>query len=299
MLLLFLLASSVVGTLLLSAYLFLLTLEQTGFIDAKDPNKWRGLPSSLLYVITKIIAYVLPYRVTNDAGDLKGSKVIFVCNHQLGAMEVPALFSAIYSATGVYPRGLADRFHYLIPIHKQMITVMGGILGDRALCSRAMEAGYPLLVFPGGSDEVLRSKKTPRYSLQWKERKGFARLALEHGYTIVPVSSIGGDEQFWIWFEFPLKLVFRLIGDKRSQKDLVFPVFLPNLQFQYQYIRLGNQIDTSQFHDNRFDEAIITSLRDQTRDELHHGFEVLKKQQSGDPDRFLGLARRWNKPRTL
>ena len=305
------LAVSTSFTAFLSA-LFLLYLQ--GYIRPNDPASWKGVPEPLLKLSCQLIAFFMPYEMFFDTEVFKQletalgqrkAKVIFVCNHQLGALEVPVLIASIYLATGIYPRGLADRFHFQVPIHSQMVTLMGGILGDRQLCSKAMEAQEPLLVFPGGSKEVLRSKNTPRYTLQWGDRRGFAKLALLHGYTIIPVSSIGADEQFLTLFDFPISWFYRLIGDKRGKTDsAVLPIFVPKFNFQKQYVRLNKPVlavhlgddgkATSDSDKGGFEEAVC-SIRDETRDQLLSGLSFLQKVQSEDVDRFLTLKHfcRW------
>ena len=56
-----------------------------------------------------------------------------------------------------------------------------------------MRAGESILVFPGGGREVFKHKGE-KYRLIWKERMGFARLAIEHGYPIVPLAAVGAEE---------------------------------------------------------------------------------------------------------
>lgn len=265
-------------------YLVCFILEKTGHIDKKNPENWSSVPNCFLNFLTDIVTGLFRFEVINEAGDLSGKKVIFVCNHQLGSMEVPILFTAIYQKFSIYPRGLADRFHYRIPIHSHFLTLMGGVPGERGICSQAMNNDIPLLVFPGGSNEVLRTSTTPRYSLQWGDRSGFARLAIQHGYTIVPVSSIGADEQFLILFEFPISWVFKLFGDSRAKKTQYLPIIFPNFNFQKQYVKIHKPIETALLSKGNPEE--ILRVRDQTRDVMNEGFECLKRIQKGDTNRF-------------
>jgi 1-acyl-sn-glycerol-3-phosphate acyltransferase len=52
-----------------------------------------------------------------------------------------------------------------------------------------------ILVFPGGSREV-NKRRGQQYQLLWRERIGFARLAIKHGYPIVPFAAVGADDMF-------------------------------------------------------------------------------------------------------
>ena len=50
-----------------------------------------------------------------------------------------------------------------------------------------------MLVFPGSGREVTK-RKGEAYKVIWKERTGFARMAIEHGYPITPFASVGPEE---------------------------------------------------------------------------------------------------------
>ena len=41
---------------------------------------------------------------------------------------------------------------------------------------------------------MFRPLNTPPYALNWGNRAGFAKYALENGYDIIPVSSVGFEE---------------------------------------------------------------------------------------------------------
>jgi 1-acyl-sn-glycerol-3-phosphate acyltransferase len=59
-----------------------------------------------------------------------------------------------------------------------------------------MEDGRSILVFPGGGREVTK-RRGEKYRLIWGERMGFARMAIECGYPIVPVASAAGTPPGW------------------------------------------------------------------------------------------------------
>jgi 1-acyl-sn-glycerol-3-phosphate acyltransferase len=59
--------------------------------------------------------------------------------------------------------------------------------------TRALERDAALLVYPGGDHETYRpSWESGR--IDFAGRRGFAKLAIEHGCPIVPVVAIGGQE---------------------------------------------------------------------------------------------------------
>ena len=69
----------------------------------------------------------------------------------------------------------------------------GAVLAHPDVCSALMEAGHDLLVFPGGAAEANKTAQE-RYSLVWRERYGFVRMAAKHGYNITPFGMVGPDE---------------------------------------------------------------------------------------------------------
>jgi 1-acyl-sn-glycerol-3-phosphate acyltransferase len=119
--------------------------------------------------------------------------VLFVCNHSVwGLADIAAILGA-YKITGIPVRGLADRIHFKNPPLGKFLKRAGAVVGDPQICAALMEDGQNVLVFPGGGREVMK-KRREVYELVWKERLGFVRLALKHGYDIVPVGIVGGDE---------------------------------------------------------------------------------------------------------
>ena len=67
------------------------------------------------------------------------------------------------------------------------------VRGTRDNVRALMRERQTILVFPGGSREV-NKRRGQQYQLLWRERIGFARLAIEHGYPIVPFAAVGADE---------------------------------------------------------------------------------------------------------
>jgi 1-acyl-sn-glycerol-3-phosphate acyltransferase len=95
--------------------------------------------------------------------------------------------------------GVERRFHQLA--HNLVLSMPGlGFLRKYGVVAaspenadRALASGAALLVYPGGDHEVHRPS-WERNEVNFDGRRGFVRLALEHGVPIVPVVSIGGQE---------------------------------------------------------------------------------------------------------
>lgn len=201
------------------------------------PSPW------LLQLITTMILKLWPVTVYWKEKDFpKSSKILYVANHVTLGLDAPSLMSSIYQQTGHLPRGLGDTSHFNIPIHSHFIRYFGVVLGSPENCSKLMKDGQPIIVYPGGGREVMRKTTDKPYTLMWGERMGFARLAIEHGYTIIPVASIGIEDNIQIVYDIPLTPIMRCMKDKRT--DMTFPLILPKAIGRL-YFSFGENVDTS------------------------------------------------------
>lgn len=121
---------------------------------------------------------------------------LLVGNHTLyGVFDVPLLIAQIYHDRHILVRGLADHFHYAVPGWRTLLDRSGCVHGTPANCSRLMEAGEHVMVFPGGAREVCK-RRGEQYQLVWKQRTGFCRLAIQHQYPIIPFAVVGPDDAY-------------------------------------------------------------------------------------------------------
>jgi 1-acyl-sn-glycerol-3-phosphate acyltransferase len=89
---------------------------------------------------------------------------------------------------------------------------------------RLMERGDNLVVYPGGAREVCK-KKGEAYELKWSDRTGFVRMAIAHGYDIIPVAAIGAEEAFTVVKDandFIEKNIFGKLMKKAGLVDSMF-----------------------------------------------------------------------------
>jgi 1-acyl-sn-glycerol-3-phosphate acyltransferase len=139
--------------------------------------------------------YFNPIFLNSHQLDLS-KPALFVGNHTIyGLLDVPFLIKHIRLEHGVHLRSLGDRMHFHVPLWRDFLVEGGMVLGNPDNCHALMNAGESILVFPGGAREVMR-RKGEKYQLIWKQRTGFARLAIEHGYDIIPFASVGPDDCF-------------------------------------------------------------------------------------------------------
>ena len=138
--------------------------------------------------------YFRPMFFGSDQLDLS-RPALFVGNHTLyGVLDVPYILQHLYiKNNGKSVRSLGDQAHFSVPIWRDALQANGMVLGDPKVCDGLMEAGESVLVFPGGAREVMK-RRDEKQMLVWKQRLGFVRIAIKHGYDIIPFASLGPDE---------------------------------------------------------------------------------------------------------
>ncbi|KAJ3022052.1 UNVERIFIED_CONTAM: hypothetical protein HDU68_009336 [Siphonaria sp. JEL0065] len=243
-------------------------------------------PKYVLMVLYAPFRWLFPLRtkgLDNLIDVLKNNpneKFMFVGNHLYWGVDLFFVIPYIYLETGIYLRGIADVFHFTIPVHKHFLEYFGGVKGTVENCTRLMESGQPLILLPGGAEEVLKDARIPRYTLIWKDRAGFARLSAHHGYKIVPFGIVGFEDMLTpAPVSIPTKPLFALIGDARARDkavnlnahktsilapvpDMRIQLFYPWISLQMTYLVLGDVVDASKY--NVKDIESVYELRNQT-----------------------------------
>eukprot|EP00916_Digyalum_oweni_P013609 GHVL01022359.1.p1 GENE.GHVL01022359.1~~GHVL01022359.1.p1 ORF type:complete len:270 (+),score=62.16 GHVL01022359.1:420-1229(+) len=231
-----------------------------------------------------------PKMYGTDRIPTDSTKLLFVSNHSLLGLEMPLLIEGLYRTKGLFLRGLGDQFHFYFPGYKHLFERMGAVDGNRENCQLLMKNNFPILVYPGGAHEVFKKKTDLKYSLKWKNRLGFAKLAIENGYTLIPCGSIGTEDMLKIHHDIP---VGWLIG----RSDLSVPLCnIPSpQQTERVYFWFGNPIPTQNYFekmeemDSESFHKAAEDIRDQVRTAVEEGIEFLKKEQMNDPYRMLPI----------
>lgn len=228
---------------------------------------------------------------------------LFVGNHTIyGIIDSPLLFAGLYERTGIFVRALGDHFHYKVPAWGDLLLKFGSVPGTPENCAALMRAGQNVLVFPGGAREVAK-RRGEENCLVWKSRTGFARMAIEHQYPIVPFASLGPDDMFTILYDaedFKQSWFGRRVLDNPflvnllRDGDLVMPLarglgptLLPRPERFY--FMFGKPISTVPFAGMANDKKAQWELREQVSDAIEKMMEDLKKIRANDK---VGLVRR-------
>jgi 1-acyl-sn-glycerol-3-phosphate acyltransferase len=227
--------------------------------------------------------------------------VLLTGNHTIyGLLDIPMLGLEIYEKTGRAVRGLADHNHFALPIWRDFLRRLGAVRGTRENCARLFQAGEAVLVFPGGGREVMKHKGE-QYDLIWKERIGFARLAIEHSVPILPFASVGVEDMFEIvadaddLLRSPVGDLLRALGITEQpwfrHGEIVPPIArgrglgpLPRLERQY--FLFGEPIDTSRYAGRHEDRDACFTLRREVQTAIEQQIGMLLEVRAADPERY-------------
>ena len=241
---------------------------------------WRWLTAARFFGVEHV--------PTDRPGMLAGNHTV------MGLLDVPVMLLGLYERRRIWPRALGDHLHFHVPGWRQLLETYGTVEGAPERCRALMRAGESILVFPGGGREVFK-RKGERYRLHWGTRSGFARLAIEHGYPIVPFAAVGAEECYDILIDAGDLLRFvpplRWLPRVEEVPPLVHglgPTLLPRPQRFY--FHFGQPIETRHLKGLEGDEQIVLALREQVRAAVETGIAFLLRERQRDPERAL-LAR--------
>jgi 1-acyl-sn-glycerol-3-phosphate acyltransferase len=227
--------------------------------------------------------------------------VLLAGNHTVyGLIDIPMLGIEILNGTGRLVRGLGDHTHFALPIWRDALRRLGAVRGTRENCAELFVKGEAVLVFPGGGREVMK-RKGERYRLIWKERIGFARLAIEHGVPIVPFASVGVDDMFEIVVDAadilrsPIGDLLRVLGITEAPwfrgGEVIPPLArgrgpagLP--RFERQYFLFGPAIETKRLRGHEDDAKVCHALRREVAEAIEMQIADLLAVQAADPERY-------------
>ncbi|GAB1813949.1 lysophospholipid acyltransferase family protein [Mycobacterium sp. MUNTM1] len=226
-------------------------------------------------------------------------RFLLVGNHTQFGSEVFMIPDAVRRSIGTRVRPLADRnFSRLRGLPADLVAAFGGVIGAPENARELMRHDETILVFPGGGGEIAKFKGE-EYTLRWHGRSGFARLSVEHGYPIVPVGLVGGDDVYRSWTtrdsayaKFSVALSRRLGGRPDMAMPLlrgIGPTLIPRPQRMY--LRFGAPIDTTTPLGVGNDQW-VNIVKEETRHRLEDMLADLLRLRDHDPYRGLNpLAR--------
>ncbi|RZF33317.1 hypothetical protein LSTR_LSTR007662 [Laodelphax striatellus] len=144
---------------------------------------------------------------------------LLVYYHGAIPIDLYYVISRIYLIKNRLVHTVADRFLFKIPGFGIISEVMKVIPGTVQTCSSVLKENNLLAISPGGVYEAQFGDSY--YSLMWKKRLGFAKVALDAKVPIIPIftenvreafRSIGIGKRFWLklylWIRFPFVPIY-------------------------------------------------------------------------------------------
>ncbi|SPM41674.1 glycerol acyltransferase, partial [Mycobacterium numidiamassiliense] len=244
--------------------------------------------------ITPLIDLWQPYVAGLETLPRDG-RFLLVGNHTafIGG-EVLLIPHFVRRELGVRVRPLAERrMAQGSGFGKDVITAYGAVIGHPDTARELMRHNETILVFPGGGREIAKFKGE-EYQLNWRGRAGFARVAVESNYPIVPVGLVGGDDVYksLVTRDSVLGRLGRSISTRLTgTADMAMPVMRglgPTLlpRPQRMYLRFGEPIDTTK-PDRVSTEDWVASVKDNTQQSLEAILADLLAVRARDPFREL------------
>jgi 1-acyl-sn-glycerol-3-phosphate acyltransferase len=221
-------------------------------------------------------------------------RFLLVGNHTQSGTEALLIPYVVRRRIGIRARPLADRrFGNVKGLPADLFAAAGAVIGSPDTARELMRAGEPILVFPGGGREISKAKDQ-LYELMWEGRKGFARVAVENDYPIVPAALVGGDDVYHVlttsngrWARMTKPITTRLTGDANMAIQLmrgIGPTMVPRPQRMY--LRFGPPIDTSR-PKGAVAEKWVETMQAKVKTRLEADIAALLDIRSADPYRRL------------
>jgi len=216
---------------------------------------------------------------------------LLVGNHTLYGVFDVLLWTAELIERGIMVRGLGEHVLFRVPGSGEILKKFGIVPGTRPNTRELMRRGDLILVFPGGAREVAK-RKGERYQLIWKKRLGFAKMAIEGRYPIVPFASLGIEDALDIVLDTdnPLMAPLRKLCEKLLNVEplpIVRGIGLtPVPRPERLYFWFGEPISTLEYG-GVADEYNARELRSRTAASIEGGLDFLFDEREKDPDRSL------------
>jgi 1-acyl-sn-glycerol-3-phosphate acyltransferase len=252
-----------------------------------------GVPTTVLAAPWRCLTLPQLYGLENLPRD---RPFLLVGNHTvMGLLDAPLMVLEIADRCGIELRSLGDHVHFRVPGWRTLLASWGTVEGDPDNCRALMRARESILVYPGGAREVFK-RKGEKYQLIWGGRTGFARLAIEHRYPIVPFGAVGAEECYDILLDAGDVLATPLLGSllRRllSRADEIPPLvrgigLTPLPRPQRFYFSFAPPIETTRFALASDLTVPALAVRELVRASIEAEIAFLFDERRRDPERAL------------
>ncbi|CAM6104063.1 unnamed protein product [Calypogeia fissa] len=235
----------------------------------------------------------------------KGRPLLFVSNHTLIGFDLGLVVEEVLEKRGVLLRGLAHPLLNSEPegveesAATEVFKLFGTVPVSGSSLYKVLARGEAALLYPGGVREALK-RKGEAYRLFWSESAEFVRTAIRHGATIVPFSSVGGDDIIEILLDsndllnIPVANEYlrqyanqfpnaRTTGTGEvTQEVFITPVGYPKPPPRF-YFMFKQPISTEGMLDSINDRAVTDKLYRKVLKDVETGLEYIIQKREEDP----------------
>lgn len=124
------------------------------------------------------------YEVSGIENIPKSGAALIIYYHGAVPIDMNYLSARVYLERDRFFHSVADRFLFNTPGLGTFCEVMKFIPGSIESCANVLKQGHILSISPGG---VYEAQFSHNYELLWKNRVGFAKVAIEAKAPIIPV----------------------------------------------------------------------------------------------------------------
>jgi 1-acyl-sn-glycerol-3-phosphate acyltransferase len=124
-----------------------------------------------------------------------GAKLLIGYHGRGMPLDLALLAEEVRRLEGYIPHCIVHEGLWRIPLAKSYLEAHRAIPGDGPELRAAISRGETVFIAPGGTYEGLRSF-WHRHVVDWGNRRGYLRLALELGIPLVPAATAGVDDRF-------------------------------------------------------------------------------------------------------
>ena len=270
---------------------FLVLFKPSNFMSKylNTNDNYSPPPKNIIHFLAGFARWYFQPEYLGLSNLSENKPAIYVSNHTLlGLTDGPLYIPKIYEEKNIYLRVLVDNMHLSLPLWRSIMTDLGAVTASPEHAIELMEQKQHILVFPGGANEICKTKDNA-YQLDWKNRFGFVRLAIEQGYPIIPIASLGGDELYDIVADkkdfkeskFGSWLKKEGILDKYFKGGDIIPPIIKGAKGSFipkrkkLYYKFGEAIETASLKGD-CSEKNLKKIRKLTQDAIYAGIEELK-----------------------
>lgn len=183
-------------------------LYRTGDQDRLDLQDPRAIDRWMPWL--GVFRHLHRYEVHGIDRIPREGPALLTLNHGPVPIDAALLGGALYQELGRLPRALTDHLVFRLPIVRELFMAVGAVDGRHDLADELLAQGNLVIVMPGGAPEAFKSTARA-YELYWRDRIGFARLAIRQQVPVVPAACIGIDEMYTVPFDM-FELGKRFLG---------------------------------------------------------------------------------------